>query len=79
MEVEITLPNIGEDEVTDATLALWHVDEGALVNEGDDLIELTTDKAAFTLPSPRTGRLLRRLKKEGVAIAIGDVLCVMEV
>ena len=79
MEVEITLPSIGEDEINDATLALWHVEEGAIVEEGDDLIELTTDKAAFTLPSPKTGRIVRRLKQEGAPIAIGDTLCLMEV
>lgn len=79
MEVQIALPPIGEDDITQATLAFWLIKEGDTVDQGQDLIELTTDKAAFTLPSPQSGRLIRRLRNEGDTIAVGDALCVMEV
>ncbi len=70
---------MGEDSVEGVTVAGWLAQPGADVREGDDLIELTTDKAAFTLPSPRAGRLVQTLVGEGETIAVGSALCVLDV
>ena len=43
---EIRLPDMG-GETKDAVVSLWHVREGAMVNEGDDMVEVATDKATF--------------------------------
>lgn len=79
MRVEVTLPDLGEDSVQAVTVSGWLADMGASLNEGDDLLELTTDKAAFTLPSPRAGVLRERLVGEGDEIHVGDKLCVLDV
>ena len=78
MRVEVELPSMGDDAENEAVVAYWVVEEGAHLDEGDDLVELTTDKAAFTLPSPRRGRLIERRVAEGDTVSVGDVLCVLE-
>jgi len=79
MRVDVELPSMGDDAENEAVVAYWAAEVGAQLEEGDDLVELTTDKAAFTLPAPRRGRLVERRVAEGDAVSVGDVLCVLEV
>lgn len=78
MRYEVVLPNMGDDTVETATVSLWFADEGDIVNETDDLVEMTTDKAAFTIPSPRTGTVVERLVEEDQEVTVGDVICIIE-
>ena len=79
MKVEIRLPDLGEDAVEKVTVSAWLADVGRQLNEGDDLLELTTDKAAFCLPAPRDGVLADLLVHDGDEINVGDVVCMFEV
>jgi len=76
--MDVVLPSMGEDAEEIATVAFWMAEVGDTVAEGDDLLELTTDKAAFTLPSPHSGVLLEQMVAEGNEVSVGDVLGVME-
>jgi pyruvate/2-oxoglutarate dehydrogenase complex dihydrolipoamide acyltransferase (E2) component len=67
------------DDADTAIVSLWLADEGDIVNENDDLVEMTTDKAAFTVPSPKTGTLSEKLVEEDDEVAVGDVLCILEI
>ena len=80
MHVDVCLPSLGDDDdaVTGGTVSEWLAAEGP-VAEGDDLIELTTDKAAFVLPAPKAGTLVERKVKEGDDVQVGDVLCIFDV
>ena len=78
MRYEVTLPNMGDDVET-ATVSLWLADEGDIVNENDDLVEMTTDKAAFTVPSPKTGTLIEKAVEEDDEVSVGHVLCILEI
>ena len=78
MRCEVTLPSLGEDAEEQATVSYWLVDEGDQLAEGDDLVEMTTDKAAFSVPSPHSGTLVEKLVEEGDEVAVGDVLCAIE-
>jgi pyruvate/2-oxoglutarate dehydrogenase complex dihydrolipoamide acyltransferase (E2) component len=74
---KVVLPELGEG-ITKATVSYWYFKEGEKVNEKDDLVELTTDKATFNLPSPCTGMLSQILVREGEVIAVGEALGVIE-
>lgn len=74
----ITVPPMGEQKQTETLLNTWYVQPGAQVKEGDDLAELVTDKAAFNLPSPASGKVLRLLVPEGQAVKEGQALAEME-
>jgi len=48
------------------------------VKEGDDLVEVVTDKADFRIPAPASGKLAKRNAKEDDVVKIGDVIAVIE-
>lgn len=78
MKVEVRLPELGEDAEEKASVSTWLVNVGDIVNTGDDLVELTTDKAAFTVPSPQGGVVVELLVEEGDEVVAGDPLCILE-
>lgn len=75
----ITVPNMGEQKKTETLLNFWYVREGEKVEEGDDLVELVTDKAAFNVPAPEAGRVERLLIEEGKTVKEGDGLVEMKI
>jgi len=68
--VLLRLPKIGM-EMTEAVLASWLVDDGAVVDKGQPLYEMETDKVTNEIDSPVTGRL-RRIALEGETYQVGD-------
>ncbi|MDD5565566.1 MAG: lipoyl domain-containing protein [Candidatus Omnitrophica bacterium] len=75
--VKVILPELGEG-IKSATVSYWFFKEGDRVNEKDDLVELTTDKTAFNLPSPSTGVLTEIFFREGDPVNIADVLALID-
>ena len=73
MAKEFRLPDIGEG-IAEAEIARWLVPEGASVKEDQDLVEIETDKALVTLPSPQDGRVSKLHAKEGDIVKVGQVL-----
>ncbi|MCK9250560.1 MAG: multifunctional oxoglutarate decarboxylase/oxoglutarate dehydrogenase thiamine pyrophosphate-binding subunit/dihydrolipoyllysine-residue succinyltransferase subunit [Solirubrobacteraceae bacterium] len=65
--VDVVTPSAG-DSVTEATLLEWLVEEGQAVEEGQDLLVVSTDKVDMELPSPATGVLEKRLFADGDTI-----------
>jgi len=74
---KVALPELGEG-IKKATVSYWYFKEGEKVNEKDDLVELTTDKATFNLPSPSSGTLSQILFHEGDSVNVGEVLGIIE-
>ena len=72
------LPDIGEG-VVEGEVVQWHVEVGASVEEDDALIDVMTDKATVTIPSPVTGNILSTVGKPGEIIAVGAVCIEFEV
>ncbi len=73
----IILPELG-DGITKATVAFWHVKVGDKVQEGDEILEVVTDKASFNVEAPRTGVLKSIAVPEGKDGTGGGVLGVIE-
>jgi len=78
MKVDVKLPDLGEDAGEEAKVSFWYFEIGEEVKEGDDLVEMVTDKATFNLPSPTTGKLAERLAEEGAAVKVGDLMARIE-
>lgn len=74
---KVMLPELAEG-VEEATVSYWHFEEGDRIEEGQDLVELVTDKATFNLPSPCSGILVEVLSEEGKTVKVGEVLAVVE-
>ena len=75
---EVKLPDLGDDAGDEAVVSLWHFEEDDEVNEGDDLVEMTTDKATFNVPCPVSGVLSEIVAEEHETVKVGEVLAVIE-
>jgi pyruvate dehydrogenase E2 component (dihydrolipoamide acetyltransferase) len=78
MAFQLILPDIGEG-VVEAEVQKWLVGPGDAVEEDQPLVEVMTDKATVTIPSPRRGRVTRLLWKEGDVARVHQPLLEMEV
>jgi 2-oxoglutarate dehydrogenase E2 component (dihydrolipoamide succinyltransferase) len=73
MQVEIKVPQLSES-VSEATLLAWHKQAGDAVAEGENLIDVETDKVVLELPAIKSGVLTKILKKEGDLVTSGEVI-----
>ena len=67
------LPDIGEG-VVEGEVVQWHVSVGDSVSEDDPLVDVMTDKATVTIPSPRSGVISSLSGGVGDMIAVGTTL-----
>lgn len=74
---KVVLPELGED-IQSAVVSYWHVDAGDRVSEGDDIVEMATDKATFNIPAPAAGTVKEIFFKEGDTVRVGEALAVIE-
>jgi len=74
---EMKVPAVGES-ITEVTIASWSKKDGDHVELDEILCELESDKATFELPSEAVGTL-RIVGQEGDTLAIGAVICKIEI
>ena len=74
---KVILPELGEG-IRSATICCWHLRVGDAVKEGDDVVELVTDKATFNVPAPQAGTLKQILVDEGKEAPVGSTLAIIE-
>lgn len=74
MPVEIRMPQISMTMI-DGTIVKWLKKEGDPVVEGEDLVEIQTDKVVETLGSAAAGTVLQIVAGEGETIPVGGLLC----
>jgi 2-oxoglutarate decarboxylase len=70
---EITMPEMGES-VTEGTVLEWHVAVGDMVEEGQTIVEISTDKVDAEVPSPVAGKITSLKAEVDDEIAVGSVL-----
>src|SRR3954467_10024140 len=75
--VEIQMPQMGES-VTEGTVLEWHKREGEFVEEGETVVEVSTDKVDAEVPAPTSGVIAKILKGEDETIAVGGVLAELD-
>jgi pyruvate dehydrogenase E2 component (dihydrolipoamide acetyltransferase) len=74
---EFKLPDLGEG-IAEGEILKWHVTEGGTVLEDAPLVDVETDKAAVTIPSPRGGRIASLRGKVGDTVNVGAVVVVID-
>lgn len=72
MSVEVRVPALPES-VADATLLDWHKNVGDFVAQGENMVDLETDKVVLELPAPVSG-IIKEIVVEGGETVEGDVL-----
>lgn len=78
MSYTLELPDIGEG-VVEAEVMKWFVAEGDEVAEDQPLVEVMTDKATVTIPSPKRGRVVKLFWKEGQVAKVHSALIEIDV
>ncbi len=76
--MEFKLPPLGDDAPDEAEVSFWYVEEGERVEQGQDMVEMLTDKAAFTVPAPAAGALTEIQCTEGDTVQVGEVMAHIE-
>ena len=71
--VKVTLPEMGES-VTEGSIVEWRKKVGQWVDEGDTIVDVTTDKVDVEVPSTASGVITALHGAEGDTIAVGSVL-----
>src|SRR5436305_11941662 len=77
-QFEFKLPDIGEG-VVEGEIVKWLVKPGDEIVEDQPLVEVMTDKATVTIPSPRRGKVVETFGKEGDIAKVHGTLVVLEV
>src|SRR5882762_2614117 len=77
-QFEFKLPDIGEG-VVEGEIVKWLVKAGDQIVEDQPLVEVMTDKATVTIPSPRRGKVVKTVGKEGDIAKVHSTLIVLEV
>src|SRR3989338_624265 len=64
--------------IEEATIQTWFFEEGDMVTEGDDLVELSTEEGTAVIPASATGILAEVYYDEGETVAKGETLCTID-
>ena len=76
--VDVTLPEMGES-VTEGSIVEYRVKPGDYVNEGDPIVDVTTDKVDVEVPAPVSGTVTALAAKAGDTVAVGAKLAEIDV
>jgi len=69
---DVRLPDLGE--VDEVRVVQWLRGAGSTVAEGEDLLEVETEKTTFVVPAPANGCLAEIVAVEGATVERGGVL-----
>ena len=69
--VNVTLPEMGES-VSEGSIVEWRKKAGDWVDEGETLVDITTDKVDVEVPSAASGIVVATHGDEGATVAVVD-------
>src|SRR5699024_4532564 len=64
--------------ITEGTIAKWMVEEGEQVNQGDNIVELETDKVNLEVSAEDTGVLKEIKAQAGDTVEVDEVIGVLD-
>ena len=76
MILEMKVPSPGES-ITEVEIAEWLVNDGDYVEKDQAIAEVDSDKATLELPAEQSG-IITLKAEEGDAVAVGEVVCLID-
>lgn len=73
MASEVVMPKMGAT-MEEGTIVAWLVQEGEMVEEGDPVAEVQTDKITLEIEAETTGVLLKTLYDAGATVQVHEVI-----
>lgn len=77
MLVELKIPQQGLT-IESVRIVNWNVKPGDIVNIGDIVLTIESEKSLLEVESPAKGRISKLLKDEGEEATIGEVVAIIE-
>ena len=71
--IKVVLPEMGES-VSEGSITGWRKAVGDRVEEGEAIVDVTTDKVDVEVPAPVSGTLVRILAADGATVPVGAPL-----
>lgn len=75
--IEVKVPQLSES-VSEATLLTWHKQVGEQVVEGENLIDVETDKVVMELPASKSGVLTKIIKGDGEKVGSEELIALID-
>ena len=73
MQIDVKVPQLSES-VSEATLLTWHKRVGEAVAEGENLIDIETDKVVLELPASKSGVLTKIIKGDAAKVTSNELI-----
>ena len=77
MLVEVTMPKFGL-MMQEAIISIWHKKPGDLIQKGEPLVTIETEKVNTEIEAPETGIIKRLFFNEGDVAAVAAVIAEIE-
>jgi 2-oxoglutarate dehydrogenase E2 component (dihydrolipoamide succinyltransferase) len=75
-EYQLVMPKMGES-IAEATIIRWTKNEGDIIAMDETVLEIATDKVDSEVPSPKAGKLIKILFKEGDVVPVNAVIAII--
>lgn len=76
MSIEIKVPELPES-IADAVVVCWYKKPGESISQGENLVDLETDKVVLEVPAIKTGVIEKIFFAEGSVVTAGQVLALL--
>ncbi len=73
MKVDVTVPELAES-ITEAVVGTWLKAQGDQVEEGEQLVDVETDKVILEITAPQSGQLESIKKQTSDEVQSNEVL-----
>ncbi|MDH5612043.1 MAG: 2-oxoglutarate dehydrogenase complex dihydrolipoyllysine-residue succinyltransferase [Gammaproteobacteria bacterium] len=77
MSIEIKVPELPES-IADAVIVSWYKKQGELIKQGENLVDLETDKVVLEVPAVKSGMIEKIFFSEGSIVTAGQVLALLD-
>ena len=75
--INVEVPTVGES-ISEVQIGQWFKQEGEWIAEGEDLVEIETEKASVQIPAPASGIVQNIQKQTEEFAAVGDVIASLQ-
>jgi 2-oxoglutarate dehydrogenase E2 component (dihydrolipoamide succinyltransferase) len=76
MKIDVTIPELAES-VTEAIIGDWLKKPGDFVEEGDQLVDIETDKVILEITAPQSGELASITKQKNEKVQSNEIIAII--
>ncbi|MCH7669686.1 MAG: hypothetical protein IIB04_03220 [Acidobacteria bacterium] len=77
MRYKIKMPKVA-DSVDEVVILEWLTEVGSIIEAGQPLVQVETDKVDMEVPSPVSGTLIEMLVSSDDEVSTGTPICIIE-